>query len=253
MTKTTITVLATVLSMSGSTALAQTGAPAAPFGRDHKLFVNVNAGGQAQAHTFDATATQSVYDQTATANTTTGIDGGPIFDLSAAYRFMKTDYEFLKHVGIAAGFSTFGKTGELSGIASIPHPNFRNRFQDVTLPTRDAKRTERSVYLMVVGSYPLTNQIEITAYVGPSFLNANQELVSGLSVPDGTQDASVTVSKESASGVGAILGVDASYFVTDRMGVGAFMRYNGGSVDLPHAENVKVGGFQLGVGARIRY
>jgi hypothetical protein len=31
------------------------------------------------------------------------------------------------------------------------------------------------------------------------------------------------------------------------------MRYNGGSVDLPSAENLDAGGFQLGLGVRIRY
>ncbi len=251
MKKTTITVMAAALTVSAATALAQTGAPAsAPFGRDHKVFVSVNAGGQTQPHTLGATATTTVYGQTATASTSTGIDGGPIFDLSGEYRFMK--YAGFD-VGVGAGFSTFGKTGELSGVASVPHPVFFNRPADVTIPVRDAKRNERSVYLTVVGSYRVTEEIGVAAFIGPSFIRAEQELVTGIAVPPGTQDITITVDKQSANAVGVIAGLDVSYFLTDRFGVGGFMRYNGGSVDLPAAENVKAGGFQLGIGARIRY
>lgn len=251
MKKTTITVMAAALTVSAATALAQTSAPgAAPFGREHKLFVSVNAGGQAQTHTLDSTFTTAVYGQTATANTTTGIDGGPIFDLSGEYRFMK--YEGFD-IGVGAGFSTFGATGDLSGIASVPHPVFFNRHADVTIPARDAKRNERSIYLTVAGTYRVTEEIAISAFIGPSFLNVKQELVTGISVPAGTQDITTAVGKQSGNGVGVIAGVDASYFVTDRFGAGGFLRYNGGSVDLPAVENVKAGGFQIGVGVRIRY
>lgn len=251
MKKTTITVMAAALIVSAATALAQTSAPgAAPFGREHKLFVSVNAGGQAQTHTLDATFTTAVYGQTATANTTTGIDGGPIFDLSAEYRFMR--YSGLD-LGVGAGFSTFGKTGELSGIASVPHPVFFNRHADVSIPVRDAKRSERSIYLTFAGSYRVTEEIAITAFIGPSFLNVEQEVVTGISVPAGTQDITTAVGKQSGNGVGVIAGVDTSYFVTDRFGVGGFLRYNGGSADLPSVENVKAGGFQIGAGVRIRY
>jgi len=40
---------------------------------------------------------------------------------------------------------------------------------------------------------------------------------------------------------------------TPRIGAGVFIRYAGGSVDLPSAPDVKVGGFQIGVGARVRF
>jgi hypothetical protein len=251
MKKTTISVVAAALTVSAATALAQTGAPASGiFGRDDQVFVSVNFGGQTQPHTLEATATTAVYGQTATARTTTGIDGGPIFDLSGEYRFMK--YAGIG-IGVGAGFSTFGKTGDLSGVASVPHPVFFNQHAEVAIPARDAKRNERSVYLTVVGSYRVTEEIEVAAFIGPSFLHADQELVTGIAVPPGTQDITTIVEKQSANGAGVIAGLDVSYFVTDRIGAGGFMRYNGGSVDLPAAENVKVGGFQLGVGVRIRY
>lgn len=252
MKKTTISVLATALSMTAATALAQTPAVGAPSGRDNKVFVSINAGGQAQAHEFDATVTTPVYGQTATATTAAGIDGGPIFDLNAEYRFLG-NVGFLRNVGVGVGFSTFGKTGDLSGVASVPHPTFFNRHESVTLPPQGAKRSERSVYLTLVGSYKVTEEIDFTAYVGPSFLHVEQDVVNGLAVPAGTQDATITVERQSADAVGFIAGIDVSYYLTNRFGVGGFMRYNGGSVDLPAVENLDAGGFQLGLGVRIRY
>jgi hypothetical protein len=252
MKKMTITVMAAALTVSAAPALAQPGAPAdAPFGRDNRVFVAVNAGGQTQSRTLDTALTLPVYGQTATASTAAGIDGGPFFDVNGEYRFTK--HPLLKHVGVGAGFSTFGTTGELSGVASVPHPVFFNRHADVTIPGRDAKRSERSFYLIAVGSYRVTEEVEVTAFAGPSFLRVSQELVTAIAVPPGTQDVTTTVEKQSATGVGGIFGVDATYFVTKQIGAGAFLRFNGGSVDLPSAENVKAGGFQLGVGVRLRY
>jgi hypothetical protein len=38
-----------------------------------------------------------------------------------------------------------------------------------------------------------------------------------------------------------------------QLGAGVFLRYAGGSVDLPEVSNVKVGGFQGGFGLRLRF
>ena len=49
-------------------------------------------------------------------------------------------------------------------------------------------------------------------------------------------------------------GVDATYLITPRYGVGALLRYTVGSVDLGGADNsLTVGGLQIGVGARVRF
>lgn len=252
MTKQTkITVMATALTLSAATALAQTRTTAGTsVPQDRKVFVSVNAGGQTQAHTFETGLSLPVYSQTAILNTSTGIDGGPIFDVNAEYRFMK--YGGVG-IGVGLGFSSFSVTGATTGAGSIPHPSFFNRHVAVTIPERGAKRNERSVYLTVAGSYRVTEEIEVTVYAGPSFFNVEQELITGFSVPAGTQDAVVSAEKQSKNTVGGIVGIDGSYYVTKNIGVGAFMRYNGASVDLPAAKNLEAGGFQLGAGVRIRY
>jgi hypothetical protein len=47
-------------------------------------------------------------------------------------------------------------------------------------------------------------------------------------------------------------GLDVNYFFTSRLGAGLFVRYLRAQVDLPAASGVKAGGFQGGLGLRVR-
>jgi hypothetical protein len=54
--------------------------------------------------------------------------------------------------------------------------------------------------------------------------------------------------------VGINLGVDVTYLVTKRFGVGGLARYTWGSADLDGAaDKLTVGGFQIGGGLRVRF
>ena len=54
--------------------------------------------------------------------------------------------------------------------------------------------------------------------------------------------------------MGVHFGVDLTYMVTPRFGVGGIARYSWGSADLAGAEDsVTVGGFQIGAGLRVRF
>ena len=51
-------------------------------------------------------------------------------------------------------------------------------------------------------------------------------------------------------------GVDFAYMLTEQFGGGLFVRWAGGSVDIPAAggtQSLGVGGFQTGVGIRVRF
>ena len=50
---------------------------------------------------------------------------------------------------------------------------------------------------------------------------------------------------------GVNVGADVTYLFTKTLGAGVFARYNGGSVSLDSVSDVKAGGFQLGIGARL--
>jgi hypothetical protein len=63
----------------------------------------------------------------------------------------------------------------------------------------------------------------------------------------------VTVETQTATAVGVNAGVDLNYFFMPRFGGGVFVRYVGAQADLPAASGVGVGGFQGGLGLRVRF
>ena len=61
------------------------------------------------------------------------------------------------------------------------------------------------------------------------------------------------VRAEEGTAKGINIGADISYQFMKMVGAGFFLRYNGGSVDLTTIPDVKAGGLQVGVGARLRF
>lgn len=247
----TISVLVTVLALAcASAASAQQTTPATPsqstMPLGGKAFVNVNAGAQMQSSTINNDFSFPIYTQTATVTTTASVDGGPIFDLSAGYRFMPT-------FGVAIGYSSFSSTGTAQGAASIPSPAFFNRPAAVTINAADAKRTDRNTYLVLVGFVPITDKVELSLFLGPSFTSVHQDLITDVSVPAGTQNVVSTIQSQSGTAKGVNIGADVAYQFLKQLGAGVFLRYNGGSVDLTTVKAVKVGGLQMGIGARVRF
>jgi hypothetical protein len=69
--------------------------------------------------------------------------------------------------------------------------------------------------------------------------------------------SSVAVIEQSGTAVSFTAGVDGTYLVTPKFGVGAFLRYSGASTDLPLSGGgtitVEAGGLQIGGGLRYRF
>ena len=211
-----------------------------------KLTVGVNVGAQTRSSTVSSDFTFPIYGQTAAVTTSASVDGGPLFDLSASYRFIPS-------IGIGIGYSTFRNTGTAQGAATIPSPVFFNQFAQVTIDATAAKHTENNVYVVIAGFVPITNAIELSLFVGPSFTSVKQDVLSNVTVPVGTQSVVATTQTESGTAKGVNVGADVAYQFTRLVGAGAFIRYNGGSVDLTTLQDVKAGGFQIGIGARLRF
>ena len=240
-TKTTsVTVLLIGLFLSGaSVASAQTDL-------ETKIFVHVNVGGQPASQTLDATISVPVYGQTATAATTQSIGGKAIFDIMGGYRLRPS-------IGVAVGFSSFSNSATIAGTASVPSPLFFNQFKTVDISGAGVSRSDRNVYVLFVWFRPITDKIEIALFAGPTFTRVKQDLITNLAVPAGTQDAIPIVESQSGTAKGANVGFDGTYLFSAHYGAGIFLRYNGGSVDLPAATGVRAGGFQMGIGLRARF
>lgn len=242
MTKpTTILGLMTTVVLLGTTDVgAQAASSAANAG-----FINVRVGAQPQRRRIHTSQSFSLYDETATVTSNQSIKNGPMFDISAGYRVWRP-------LAIAVGVSSFRSTGNSGVTASIPDPRFFDRPRTVTANTSGLDRSELGVHVQAAWLVPVTDKIEVAVSAGPSFIRVRQQLTTA-TVPTGTQNITVAQETQSATALGVNVGFDGTFMFTPRFGAGVFLRYAGGSVDLPAASDVKVGGFQTGLGFRVHF
>jgi hypothetical protein len=237
MTKTTsILWIATALTMCAAPAAAQT---------TKNIFVDVNAGVQVASRTFVVDAFPTVYNERAIIRTNQEVGTAALFDVSGGYRVWRD-------LSIGLGFSYAGGSADAVMTAAVPHPLFHDRRVETTA-TVDAKHSEKAVHLQAIWTVPVTDKMDASFAFGPSFINVSQDVVTGITVAAGTQNATPLTETQSGTAKGFHIGADLSYMLNPRYGVGGFIRYVGGSVDLPSVPELKVGGFQVGGGARLRF
>jgi hypothetical protein len=238
-TTSSIVLIAGFLLACAATSTAQT-----PLGG--RIFVGINGGGQMSTDTLTIGNALTIYDQSASWTTTENIDGGGMFDFNIGYKVWND-------LGIAIGFSRFNSTGSAAGAALVPSPIFFNRPNAVTLDVSTAPRSERNIYLVGVWFVPIRDKIDLALSLGPSFTRVEQQLVTDIVIPAGTSNALPVIVTQSGTATGLNVGIDGTYMFLPWLGAGAFARYNGGSLDLDQVTDVKAGGFQAGIGARLRF
>jgi hypothetical protein len=239
-----------VLVFSGASMLALAPGARAQAPESPTFFAGVNIGFQLQSGVVTTINSFPVYDETAAVTASLEVDPGMMIDLSAGYRFRED-------LGVAIAVSRFSESSDSTMTAIVPHPVFFNTPRTVTGEAEGLDRSELGIHFQAVW-FPtvpdvLPDDMRIAVFGGPTIFSLDQQLIGTAVVPAETQDAVPVVQTQSKSGIGFNIGADVTYPLTPRWGVGGFLRYAGGSVDLPAAEDVGVGGFQLGVGARVGF
>jgi hypothetical protein len=212
---------------------------------EERAFLNINAGAQPQQRTLTTSSGFPLYDETATVTSTVPIQNGPVFEASGGYRVWR-------RLSIGGGFSSFSRSSTGALVASIPDLVFVGRPKTVTAEVADLAHTETGVHVRALWFVPLHEKVELALSAGPSIIWVGQDLAA-VSVAPGTQSVTVTKQREHATGLGVNAGADLSYLFAPRFGVGLFVQYAGASVDLPTAAPLTVGGFQTGLGLRLRF
>jgi hypothetical protein len=212
---------------------------------ESKGYIDVNLGGQTQARSFSTTTTFPLYDETATVQTSQKVGSGRMFDLGGGYKVWN-------NLAVGVAFSVFKSEDDGTVTATIPNPLVFDQFVTVNGAAQRLKHSEIGTHIKVVYFVPITSKLDVAVSAGPSFVRVNQDMVTA-DVVTGTQNINVTSTNQKATAKGANVGVDANFMFTDRWGAGFFMRYVSGSVDLPGVSGLKVGGFQVGGGARLRF
>jgi hypothetical protein len=102
---------------------------------------------------------------------------------------------------------------------------------------------------------PVTDKIDVGLAFGPSIFMIGQDIPNAVEVTEpGPSITGVSVESIDETAVGFHLGVDVTYLLTPRVGIGALARFTHGSTEVDNAsDSLKAGGFQLGAGVRFRF
>lgn len=213
-------------------------------------FVNVDVGWQTNSHDVTDGFTFSIYDEPATVTTEREVKGGVLFDVRGGVKVWS-------NLAVGLGYTHFGDDTPTVVLGQIPHPILFDRPRSL-VGEADLKHSENVIHIQATYFFPITELFDVSVFAGPSFFSVSQEFVTAITVqetaPFSTVSlASVTVTPEDDTAVGINLGADATYRFTKNVGVGGFLRYAGAKATFDNDAELDVGGFQLGVGLRLRF
>jgi hypothetical protein len=232
---TSIIVAAIGLTMAGVSGVAAQTA-------DPKAYIDLNIAGQTQSVTVAASSTFPLFGETGATSFSQTVGKGLVFDGGGGY-FVR------KNVAVGVMVSLFTRSPAAEVSVTVPDPIAFNSFT-VLAASPKLKQTELGTHIKLAYLLRVSPRMDVVLSAGPSFVRLSKEVASG-SVVNGT--AQIAVATQTGSGVGAHGGLDVNYLFTPRLGGGVFVRYLGAQVNLPVASGVKVGGFQGGLGLRLRF
>jgi hypothetical protein len=209
-------------------------------------FVAVNFGAQSTQHDLATSESPTIYDEAASITSSLPIHNGPILEIGGGYRV-------LQNVSVGARFTSFfGRESESTVIAQIPDPVAYGRLRPIVQTTPDLSHSERGIHIQGTWFKAVTPRIDVAVSGGPSFISVSQQVTS-VTVPSGTQTIAVTKETQTGNAIGFNVGLDGTLMLNRSYGVGVFVRYAQGTVDLPAVTGLEVGGLQSGLGLRVRF
>ena len=221
-----------------------------------RLFANVSFGGGGRSSNLAVTSTFPIYQETATVTSTWNANPGALFDFTVGRRLYR-DF------GAAFNFSTNSASGDASVESSIPDPVTPVKPRTVSATVPGLEHSEKLFAFLAVYVYRATDKIDVFVMAGPVVAKVNHDAVSATltgesgTPPNQTPQLTYNTTTVSDSVWGFQIGVDVRYMLTPRFGVGGFLRSNLAAGDLADDSidsfKVDLGGFQAGVGLRVRF
>ena len=212
-------------------------------------FVSIGGGFQLGGKIFTASTSQQKFDETAQLALVHEASEGGFLDVSGGVTVWNA-------LAIGVGFTQFKDTNGVTGIGDIPNPLFFDRPRSVSFEDSGFEHREIGINISAVYPIPVTDRLTVTLSGGPTLFRLRQDLVADVELAGATPPrfdrptvVGTTPLSASGTGWGGHLGVEGTYLLTEQLGVGAFARVTGGSVDLTTetiSAIVDVGGPQLG-------
>ncbi|MEO6213970.1 MAG: hypothetical protein ABIP65_10120, partial [Vicinamibacterales bacterium] len=139
--------------------------------------------------------------------------------------------------------------------AAVPDPLLFDSLRTVSAAAGEVKHREQAIHFTGTWMIPVTDKMDVGVAFGPTLFLVSQDVPSSVNVTEpGPSVTAVGVESLDESTVGFHLGVDVTYMINKRFGVGGLARYAMGSVNIANAaDKLNVGGFQIGGGLRVRF
>lgn len=165
---------------------------------------------------------------------------------------------------LAVGATVSAATSEVGArvAGELPHPFHFGRMRRVDGMPEDLERVETALHLQVLLVLPVARSFTLTLFGGPTWFAVDQHLVTELRFDqvypyDTATYAGVEADRMTGNGLGAHGGVDAAWYFSRAVGVGATFRYSRGAVELTApgsgALDIDAGGAQASAGLRVRF
>jgi hypothetical protein len=204
---------------------------------------------------FTQTQSWPSFAETATVNIAYPAKDAPGVDIEGGFRVWRN-----MAAGVAVTVVNRSTTTSVSG--SLPNPLYLNR--PVALSGGfDSSNSQVGLHLQAAWVVPMPPRMHLVLFGGPSLFSVKQTVVQpkgiGLSSAypfesGAVTSADTTEASKTAFGFGA--GVDVAYFFSRTVGVGGLVRFTRAPVSFPvegqPSVEMDAGGFQVGVGLRVR-
>jgi hypothetical protein len=235
---------------------SQASAQALPW--EGRGFLNVNFGIQVIADdAANTSASFQLYDETGTVTSTQAIDKqAPFLDFGGGFRVAG-------NFGVGFAYSRLNVTGTAEVVAKVPSPIYYDQPRTATASLNALDHTENAYHFQALWMLPITDKVDVMISGGPSWFSLTQGIVTSPQItevgpPYTTVNMTVAQSTLTASKMGFNVGADLTFRFANNFGVGGMVRYSTATVTLESTgsdatSDVKVGGFQVGGGIRVRF
>lgn len=223
-----------------------------------RAYFNLNWAAEAGSTDLNGSTEFPRYEEIATFDTSAKAGSGPMIDLAVGARVWR-------NVSVGIGFHRVASQTDVSLTGSAPHPLFFDRPRAVAENLPSFKRHERAIHLSFGYMIPVNEKMDVLVYGGPSFFRVSQDRVASVDFeesgsPSTSVVTQVVTTRHTDNPVGGHIGADVSYKLwTVKMltlGAGGFLRYAGASTRFEMLDtdiDSAVGGFQAGLGLRVRF
>lgn len=223
-----------------------------------RVFASVSFGFEGGTADISDNRTFTIYGENASIGSNASFKSDSIIDGSLGVRAWR-------NVGVALAFHAQSTTGTAEVSGSIPHPIFFDRPRNFSETLDGIDRDEQATHLQIGWMVPVNDNLDVFLFAGPSFFRLTQELITDVTVAEQPPafinvvvQPNVEVRKRNATGFN--VGADVTYMIytndSVRFGIGGFARMTRATADIALANSTietKLGGFQAGIGARVRF